>query len=510
MKTQITKLNKSSWFTLVELIVVVTILSILSTIWFVSYSSYLSWVRDTNRISQLKAIWDSLHLYETKKSLPLPDEKRLEIKDWATTIAIQWYVWKSVIETIWYTSEGKDPKDNTYFSYYLTKDRKYFQLLSFLEDQPETISKLNNLNKLNKLNNLKTTQAIDYENRYPYVYWKKLWILTTDSNEPIQEIHSGSLDISNVWNTKIYKSYLKTNELLIWNWTIFKDLWKLVKWWWRWYSASWNTIVYVNLDWGLSSTIWTNLSTPPSSTPSTPTPTPSTPTPSIPTDWRSVDTNCDIADIKLWTQTWAWCNSTLWNGIEWWKKDNWTNWTIHSSYWCYKNHQWTNNRNDCAIGSSQMRSTTKSNTWFTGTNSNWDKAPSNIWWKLYTWDNAKNTACKNWYHLPSDQEWTILENYLAWRTCRTWDWYQCDGLWWKNHTNKSSKTNIVKELMLPLAGYRNSDGSTFYYRGDNTYLLSSSLNGSYARGRYFHRYNSSVYRFYRLKTYGFSVRCIKD
>ncbi len=230
----------SKAFTLVELIVVVTILSILSTIWFVSYSSYLSWVRDTNRISQLKAIWDSLHLYETKKSLPLPDEKRLEIKDWATTIAIQWYVWKSVIETIWYTSEGKDPKDNTYFSYYLTKNRKYFQLLAYLEEEPSTMlsSKL-----------LLTTKAIDYENRYPYVYWRKLWILTTDKNEPIQETETWSLNIMNVWTTKTYKSYLKTKEIITWSWELFKDLWKISKVWWRWWSEDSNKFVYNDLDW---------------------------------------------------------------------------------------------------------------------------------------------------------------------------------------------------------------------------------------------------------------------
>ena len=45
-------------FTLVELIVVVTILAILSTIGFVSYSSYLIGVRDTNWISNMKALSD--------------------------------------------------------------------------------------------------------------------------------------------------------------------------------------------------------------------------------------------------------------------------------------------------------------------------------------------------------------------------------------------------------------------------------------------------------------------
>ena len=31
-----------------------------------------------------------------------------------------------------------------------------------------------------------TLQAVDYSNRYPTVYWKKLWILTDTNNTPIQ------------------------------------------------------------------------------------------------------------------------------------------------------------------------------------------------------------------------------------------------------------------------------------------------------------------------------------
>jgi prepilin-type N-terminal cleavage/methylation domain-containing protein len=125
--------KKISWFTLVELIVVVTILSILSTIWFVSYSWYLSWVRDTTRISTLWELEKSLNLYSTNKSLPLPDEKRTEIKSWSETIAYQWYAWKTVIETIKYSKDWKDPKDKIHYTYYVTKNKKYFQLLTHLE-----------------------------------------------------------------------------------------------------------------------------------------------------------------------------------------------------------------------------------------------------------------------------------------------------------------------------------------------------------------------------------------
>ena len=245
------KIQNNKWFTLVELIVVVTILAILSTIWFVSYSWYLSWVRDTNRVSQLKAIWDSLHLYTTKSSLPLPDDKINITTDWSNIISYQWYAWKNVIEAIWYTSEWKDPQDNTYFSYVVTKDRKYFQLLAYLEEEKET-TQLNSLNLVN---------AIDYEIRYPHVEWSKLWILLTDTNQPIHEVET-TIDLSSapIWT----KSILSNWETQTWSLTsinplasckrLYETRWKREDWvytidpeWnWTWFKVYCD----MNTDWG--------------------------------------------------------------------------------------------------------------------------------------------------------------------------------------------------------------------------------------------------------------------
>jgi len=134
--TKAYKITKA--FTLVELIVVITILAILATIGFVSFSGYLAWTRDTNRVAQLKSMSDALELYRTKKSLPIPDDK-VDIKTNSKTIAYQGYIWKNVLETIEYTESWLDPKDKTYFSYYLTKNKKYFQLMAFLEEENEDV-----------------------------------------------------------------------------------------------------------------------------------------------------------------------------------------------------------------------------------------------------------------------------------------------------------------------------------------------------------------------------------
>jgi len=221
-------------FTLVELIVVITILAILATIGFVSYSWYLAWTRDTNRIAQLKSMSDALELYRTKKDLPIPDDK-IDIRDWVAstaTFAYQGYIGKNVLETIEYTESWLDPKDKQYFSYYLTKNKKYFQLMAFLEEDSDVVA----LKSFNK------TQATDYSIRFPHTQWKKLWIMTDINNTPIQELPlleptswSWYLDISNVWTTE-YKSYLKWNDFLSWTGTTFLPTKTFALKWWKFCS----------------------------------------------------------------------------------------------------------------------------------------------------------------------------------------------------------------------------------------------------------------------------------
>jgi len=214
-------------FTLVELIVVVTILAILSTIGFVSYSGYLTWVRDTNRISNMKALSDWLELYRTKNTLPLPEDS-VEVKANWTTIAYQWYAWANVLETIEFSNWWKDPKFDTYYSYYLTKDKKYFQLMWFLEEQenlqvnnflpfPKGVPEGGGIRTIVQKANAAIT---DYSVLYPTVYGKKLGILTWTWSTPIQEDPT----ITNSWYLDIaltateYVARFKDDSTLTWTW----------------------------------------------------------------------------------------------------------------------------------------------------------------------------------------------------------------------------------------------------------------------------------------------------
>lgn len=180
-----------SWFTLVELIVVIVILWVLSTIGFVSYNGYLWGARDSNRVTQLKNISDSLTLYATDKNLPLPDEY-VTVQAGSNVAWYQWYAGRNTLELINYTNGWLDPRDEEYFTYYLSSDRKKVQLLAFLEETDNLQTSLPFIGQ---------AHAADYSNRFAKVYGKKLWVMTlTSTKQPIQEVGTiataGSLDIS--------------------------------------------------------------------------------------------------------------------------------------------------------------------------------------------------------------------------------------------------------------------------------------------------------------------------
>ncbi len=244
-----------SWFfqafTLVELIVVITIIGILSTIWFVSYSGYLTGTRDSNRISQIVKLTDSLQIYSARKKLPLPDGYIKITASW-TLVGYQWYAWVDVLETIDYTNGWKDPKDGTYYTYYLTSDRSSVQLLTHVEEKSSVT-----------YSPLTQTYAVDYSDRYVKVYGKKIWVLTQETtNTPAQEV-SGVTSVDIVTeNTNSYVAHLSATETMTWTGEALKESitnanCKRIKQMWKWVwngkyiinpSGAGNISVYCEMD----------------------------------------------------------------------------------------------------------------------------------------------------------------------------------------------------------------------------------------------------------------------
>ena len=202
-------LKKAQGFTLVELITVVTILAVLSAIGFVSFSGYLAGVRDTNRLSQLTSIYDGLELYTTKNDLPLPDDA-IEIKNGSSLLWYQGNIGANILDILDFSRGGVDPKDDSYFVYYLSADKSDFQLMAFFEEEQNVPTVFFPQAYADK----------DYSNLYPVVFGEKLWILLDNANAPVHEIDAikglGELDLSG--NTETYTAFFGSDDTLTDTW----------------------------------------------------------------------------------------------------------------------------------------------------------------------------------------------------------------------------------------------------------------------------------------------------
>jgi hypothetical protein len=205
----------------------------------------------------------------------------VEVSINGSLIAYQGTAGSNTLETIDFTKGWVDPRDGTYFSYYLTKDRKHYQLLWFLEEESSITSQNNSVIPSPGRGGLGrgVAQAVSYDNRIPTVYGRKLWILTNDQNTPIEQawadvdittsnttnyiahldsitsVESTWLDLvqwifaTSVWkNRSDCESILKSNDDILWvdweywitsDWETLKVYCDMTREWW-WWTLVWH------------------------------------------------------------------------------------------------------------------------------------------------------------------------------------------------------------------------------------------------------------------------------
>jgi len=126
--------------------------------------------------------------------------------------------------------------------------------------------------------------------------------------------------------------------------------------------------------------------------------------------------------------------------------------------------------------------------------------------KLYNWyavNDPRGLAPKGW-HIPSDQEWTVLTDYLGGEEQAGAKMKSKEG--WNNNGNGTNKSGFSG---LP-GGYRNFNG-TFYGVGSygNWWSSTEDSTGN-AWDRSLDCNDGVVYRSIPNKGSGFSVRCLRD
>ena len=127
---------------------------------------------------------------------------------------------------------------------------------------------------------------------------------------------------------------------------------------------------------------------------------------------------------------------------------------------------------------------------------------------LYTWKTAQN-ICPNGWHLPSDEEWTILTNYLGGENVAGEKMKIADTTQW--NYNNIRGTNTSGFSALP-GGNCNSEGAYFNGKGSFGYWWNNSSNSRYTALYCYlaYDYDKLFIEKYPDKSSGFSVRCIKN
>ncbi|MDR2554115.1 MAG: fibrobacter succinogenes major paralogous domain-containing protein [Fibromonadaceae bacterium] len=129
--------------------------------------------------------------------------------------------------------------------------------------------------------------------------------------------------------------------------------------------------------------------------------------------------------------------------------------------------------------------------------------------RLYNWVAAKS-ACPSGWHLPSDDEWEVLVNFVGGASTAGTKLKATSG--WYNDGVDGNGTNESGFSALPSgAGYSDGDFSVFNDDGIRGYWWSASEYNShdaYLRDMSYSR--EYVNHYYYDKSSFYSVRCIKD
>ncbi len=158
-------------------------------------------------------------------------------------------------------------------------------------------------------------------------------------------------------------------------------------------------------------------------------------------------------------------------GNQWWMAEN-LNYDAGSGSWCYND-----NSSNCAT-----------------------------YGRLYNWEKALTVAPAGW-HLPTDDEWITLTDYLGGVNVAGGKMKETGTAHW-NSVNEGA-TNLSGFTALA-GGYRHNNGSFLDMGIDAFFWSATEYDSQDAWIRCLYYYTAVAYRSSSYKTYGYSVRCVKD
>jgi len=189
--------------------------------------------------------------------------------------------------------------------------------------------------------------------------------------------------------------------------------------------------------------------------------------------------------------------------------------TIGTQTWMVENLKTTSYRDGtpipCITDGSNWSAGTAWSTLTTGAYCDYNNTPSNssTYGKLYNWyaaTDVRNIAPTGW-HVPTDAEWTTLTDYLGGLDVAGGKLKETGTLHWSDpNTGATNETGFTA-----LPGGNCLSNGVFSSVGNSGNWWSTIENGaSNAWFRFQSNIHSNIVRLNYAKTYGFSVRCIKD
>jgi uncharacterized protein (TIGR02145 family) len=129
------------------------------------------------------------------------------------------------------------------------------------------------------------------------------------------------------------------------------------------------------------------------------------------------------------------------------------------------------------------------------------------WYVLDSLSNGNKNICPQGWHVPTDNDWKLLEEYLGGPERAGGKMKETGSLNWVNPNTAATNESLFSALP---SGYRMYSGS-FVNKGSNGfYWTSSENNGSNAYFRYLQNESARIVKNSIHKASGLSIRCVKD
>ncbi len=124
--------------------------------------------------------------------------------------------------------------------------------------------------------------------------------------------------------------------------------------------------------------------------------------------------------------------------------------------------------------------------------------------RLYRWESAEK-ACPTGWHLPTDEEWQVLEKELG----MTEEQVAKENTW--RGTDQAIKlvSDTSLNFIMLFGGYRNPPSNSFLI-GMQSFFWTATDTEAHAWYRQMRDGSGQIFRRTRPKSWGMSVRCVKD